>query len=48
MPLSGGQYHWVSILAPSRCAKFLSYITGMNTWEISEYSLLTMIQGGLP
>ena len=28
MPLSGGQYHWVSILAPANSAKFLSYITG--------------------
>ncbi|KAK0122768.1 hypothetical protein ONS96_009803 [Cadophora gregata f. sp. sojae] len=28
MPLSGGQYHWVSILAPGRWAKFLSYTTG--------------------
>ena len=31
MPLSGGQYHWVSILAPACCAKFLSYITGTST-----------------
>jgi hypothetical protein len=30
MPLSGGQYHWVSILAPARWAKFLSYITGIS------------------
>jgi hypothetical protein len=25
------QYHWVSILAPPRMAKFLSYITGKTT-----------------
>ncbi|RAL63870.1 hypothetical protein DID88_003513 [Monilinia fructigena] len=31
MPLSGGQYHWVSILAPKSHAKFLSYMTGWLT-----------------
>lgn len=30
MPLSGGQYHWVSILAPGRYAKFISYTTGKS------------------
>lgn len=40
MPLSGGQYHWVSLLAPARFAKFLSYITGTvyfvpeKTWKV--------------
>ncbi|OJJ45240.1 hypothetical protein ASPZODRAFT_152936 [Penicilliopsis zonata CBS 506.65] len=27
-PTSGGQYHWVSILAPRWCHKFLSFMTG--------------------
>lgn len=27
-PTSGGQYHWVAMLAPRSCSKFLSYITG--------------------
>lgn len=30
-PTSGGQYHWVSMLAPRFCSKFLSYITGWLT-----------------
>lgn len=30
-PTSAGQYHWVSMLAPRSCAKFLSYITGWLT-----------------
>ncbi len=29
-PTSGGQYHWASMLAPSFCKKFVSYITGMH------------------
>ncbi|PWW73672.1 hypothetical protein C7212DRAFT_284584 [Tuber magnatum] len=28
MPNSGGQYYWVSVLAPQRHMKFLSYLTG--------------------
>jgi len=28
IPTSGGQYHWVSILAPESVKKPLSYITG--------------------
>ncbi|KAG0641379.1 amino acid permease-domain-containing protein [Tuber brumale] len=28
MPNSGGQYYWVSVLAPPRHMKFLSYLTG--------------------
>ncbi|KAF8867268.1 amino acid transporter-like protein [Acephala macrosclerotiorum] len=42
MPLSGGQYHWVSILAPARWAKFLSYITGWLTvigWQAGQASV---------
>lgn len=27
-PISGGQYHWVALLAPRRQAKFLSWLTG--------------------
>ena len=27
-PTSGGQYHWVSMLAPRRYSIFLSWITG--------------------
>ncbi|TQS32631.1 hypothetical protein Golomagni_07048, partial [Golovinomyces magnicellulatus] len=30
-PTSGGQYHWVAMLAPRSCAKFLSYLTGWIT-----------------
>ncbi|EGD93944.1 hypothetical protein TESG_01473 [Trichophyton tonsurans CBS 112818] len=30
-PTSGGQYHWVAMLAPKSMAKFLSYITGWLT-----------------
>ncbi|TVY18172.1 Choline transport protein [Lachnellula arida] len=52
MPLSGGQYHWVSILAPASSAKFLSYITGWLTvigWQAGQASVAflsaTMIQG---
>ncbi|KAF2759844.1 amino acid transporter-like protein [Pseudovirgaria hyperparasitica] len=29
-PTSGGQYHWVAMLAPESCQQFLSYTTG--TW----------------
>jgi choline transport protein len=29
-PISGGQYHWVALLAPPRYAKFLSWLTGMT------------------
>ncbi|KAE9362924.1 amino acid transporter [Stipitochalara longipes BDJ] len=52
MPLAGGQYHWVSILAPPSSAKFLSYITGWLTviaWEAGQASVAflgaTIIQG---
>ena len=51
-PTSGGQYHWVSMLAPSRCSKFLSYITGWLTvtgWQglvaSGGYLTGTIIQG---
>lgn len=45
-PTSGGQYHWVAMLAPRKCSKFLSYITGWLTvggWQgsVSSSALLT-------
>lgn len=45
-PTSGGQYHWVSMLAPSNCQKFLGYITGWLTvtgWQatLASAGLLT-------
>lgn len=27
-PTAGGQYHWVAMMAPQSCRKFLSYVTG--------------------
>lgn len=49
---SGGQYHWISMLAPPSCAKFLSYITGWLTvtgWQgtvaSGGYLTGTLIQG---
>ncbi|KAL4925686.1 putative GABA permease [Aspergillus undulatus] len=51
-PTSGGQYHWVSMLAPRFCVKFLSYISGWLTvigWQATFatacYLTGTMIQG---
>ncbi|SPJ87937.1 related to GABA transport protein [Fusarium torulosum] len=51
-PTSGGQYHWVAMLAPRSCSKFLSYITGWLTlagWQgtcaASGYLTGTMLQG---
>jgi choline transport protein len=43
-PTSGGQYHWVSMLAPAKYQKFLGYITGWLTltgWQA------TLASGGL-
>ncbi|KAF8475840.1 amino acid/polyamine transporter I [Kalaharituber pfeilii] len=31
-PNSGGQYYWVSQLAPQSCRRFLSYFTGVVAW----------------
>jgi choline transport protein len=31
IPLSGGQYNWVAVLAPNSCSNFLSYTTGWIT-----------------
>ncbi|KAL2844898.1 putative amino acid permease [Aspergillus pseudodeflectus] len=51
-PTSGGQYHWVSMLAPPSSVKFLSYITGWLTligWQATfataAFLTGTMIQG---
>lgn len=51
-PTSGGQYHWVSMLAPPSCSKFLSYLTGWLTvtgWQglvaSAGYITGTIIQG---
>ncbi|KAM0542216.1 hypothetical protein ACHAPJ_012908 [Fusarium lateritium] len=45
-PTSGGQYHWVAMMAPRWCSKFLSYLTGMLTvggWQgsVASSALLT-------
>lgn len=52
IPLAGGQYNWVSILAPKSSAKFLSYMTGWITtigWQAvtagGVYLSGSMIQG---
>ncbi|OAQ97744.1 hypothetical protein LLEC1_00414 [Akanthomyces lecanii] len=51
-PTSGGQYHWVSMMAPRSSAKFLSYITGWLTvagWQgtaaSGAYLAGSMLQG---
>ncbi|KAI1445420.1 amino acid transporter [Annulohypoxylon stygium] len=51
-PTSGGQYHWVSILAPPSSRKFFGYITGwleITGWQSlvasGGYVTGTMIQG---
>ncbi|KAF7853661.1 hypothetical protein EAF04_010652 [Stromatinia cepivora] len=52
IPLSGGQYNWVAILAPRSCSKYLSYLTGWVTvigWQAatagSTFLAATMVQG---
>lgn len=51
-PTSGGQYHWVSMLAPPRYSVFLSWITGWSAvlgWianlTVGVWFVGTMIQG---
>ncbi|EGX95970.1 amino acid/polyamine transporter I [Cordyceps militaris CM01] len=51
-PTSGGQYHWVSMLAPRAAANFLSYMTGWLTvagWQgtaaSGAYLAGSMLQG---
>lgn len=52
VPLAGGQYNWVAVLAPASCSKFLSYLTGWITvigWQAVTASAVylcgSMIQG---
>ncbi|KAM0351834.1 hypothetical protein ACHAPU_002347 [Fusarium lateritium] len=45
-PTSGGQYHWVAMMAPRSFSKFLSHLTGMLTiggWQgsVASSALLT-------
>ncbi|EAS33164.3 GABA permease [Coccidioides immitis RS] len=47
-PTSGGQYHWVAMLAPPRWSKFLSYMTGWVTvlgWQASIASTCSLTSG---
>ena len=46
-PTSGGQYHWVSEIAPNKHQKFLSYIVG-RCFPRSElvFDVLTMLKVG--
>ncbi|EQK99679.1 amino acid/polyamine transporter I [Ophiocordyceps sinensis CO18] len=51
-PTSGGQYHWVAMLAPRSCSRFLSYLTGwlnlagwQGTLASAGYLTGTMLQG---
>ncbi|KAK3312555.1 amino acid/polyamine transporter I [Apodospora peruviana] len=51
-PTTGGQYHWVAILAPESCRNFLVYITAWLTtiaWQAmavsTGYIIATMLQG---
>ena len=34
-PTAGGQYHWVSELAPVKHQRFLSYVVGMSLYICS-------------
>lgn len=51
-PTSGGQYHWVAMLAPAWCSKFLSYLTGwlmlagwQGTCAAAGFLWATILQG---
>ena len=44
VPTAGGQYHWVSILAPRSQRKFLSYIIGKSRFD---RALSATVQSGL-
>ncbi|KAI0468730.1 amino acid transporter [Xylaria cf. heliscus] len=51
-PTSGGQYHWVAMLAPPAWSSFLAYVTGWLTtlaWQALavsvSYIVATLIQG---
>lgn len=43
MPTAGGQYHWVSVLAPRSTKRFLSYTTGKSEALYSLKFPLTML-----
>lgn len=52
IPLAGGQYNWVSVLAPDKYSKYLSYLTGWMSvigWQAATcdtiYIASTIIQG---
>lgn len=52
IPLAGGQYNWVSVLAPDAYSKYLSYLTGWTSvigWQAitctTLYLASSMIQG---
>ena len=52
IPLAGGQYNWVAVLAPEKSSKYLSYLTGWTSvigWQATTCTTLflasTMIQG---
>ncbi|PWY76979.1 GABA transporter [Aspergillus heteromorphus CBS 117.55] len=51
-PTSGGQYHWVSMMSPKRCQKYLSYLTGwlivigwLSAFVSTAFLVATQIQG---
>ena len=52
IPLAGGQYNWVAVLAPEKSSKYLSYLTGWTSvigWQATTCTTLflasTIIQG---
>ena len=52
IPLAGGPFNWVAILAPPSCRKFLSYLAGWLTvisWQAlvagTAYVAGTLVQG---
>ncbi|OJJ40723.1 hypothetical protein ASPWEDRAFT_99221 [Aspergillus wentii DTO 134E9] len=51
-PTSGGQYHWVSMLSPPSCQKYMSFVTGwlivigwLGAFASSAYLSSSQIQG---
>ncbi|OJJ45843.1 hypothetical protein ASPZODRAFT_133711 [Penicilliopsis zonata CBS 506.65] len=51
-PTSGGQYHWVSILSPKWCHKYISFLTGwlivigwIGAFSSTSYLSASQIQG---
>jgi choline transport protein len=48
IPLSGGAYNWVAILAPKKFSNFLSYITGwvlVIAWQFANAAMARLIAG---